>query len=154
MGCIGSKSEDDISENIIDINGFGPNYKGDMDDFMNLCENIKAMSYADQFQKVYELTFPNNEYQPMSPDFTDTHAYYKAINRFIYNLESVSSIYCTCTSSDEYSWFQYSLTKNNEALDEFESFIKSHCLKNIVITYERLNNGSLFLRSSESKNKN
>ncbi len=149
MGCIESKSLDTKSGNVVDLNGFGPNYRGNINNFINQREIIKIMSYPEQLQKVYDLTFPNSAYQPMSPDFTvGGYSYREAVDRFIINLQSMSSIYTEYISSNVTMWFKIN---NNDALDEFESFIRLHCPRDIVTRYRQFNDGSLFLQYYQFK---
>ncbi len=113
-----------------------------------LRHSLTQMKYKERLERVYDMTFPNKEYQPMSPNFTDKNEYCKAIRQFIFNLQSLDE-YCFCRDTNQTNEpslkFYYLLQRKSDELTEFIDFIKLHCPTNIALYYVRHDEYSLEL---------
>ncbi len=139
-----------INTNPDDIISVDAKYRSET---FELKKSLREMQYQDQLQKVYDLTFPNANYQPMSPDFTDQYMYYKAIAQFIENLETLHCVFCSMSGIGEGPGFnfRYTFSLRKDALEILELFFKSHCPKNIPLECEMIDEKALFISCSVKK---
>ncbi len=122
------------SENIVDIRS----YNDSTDPILKakysvLYDNLKTMSTQDILQQVFELTFPNLNYQPMSKDFVNNKKIYSdGLLQFMRNLTKLRLVIISHKNRYGY-YFKYILTIFSISLDDLGDFLQLNCPSDILL---------------------
>ncbi len=103
-----------------------------------LQDNLETMSTPDILQEVFELTFPNSNYQPMSKDFVNNKAIFsEGLNRFIQNLSMLDLLGRPARTMYDYH-FKHVLHNFSLTLDDLVDFFPLHCPKDIPLHVKKI----------------
>ncbi len=113
--------------------------------YLALQDNLKTMSAPDILQQVFELTFPDLNYQPMSKEFVNNKEIYQnGIMQFTNNLSMMELLYNFDNTWYNYH-FEFILTFNSKSvlLDDLADFLQVHCPADIPLHVTKIDNKTL-----------